>query len=604
MGDTSYCFVCNKSDGKIILFTEKALRKCQTVLKVRIKHNLKYKDIILPDDTANGYHRECYKLFTGVKKKYLISEPDDCTNNSETQKSASVPKDISLSISSLIPTLKTEPFYLLSHSTESSKTLHSSLTFTSDSLGVQTATSQEYIVKCERDVIESNDSTQDTNISPEKEANDINYENVCVFCDKKNKSKKSKMLPLHKADSNQFKSSVLPKIEGQEELGELLNKLKTIRSPKILYHTECKNSFNYKLSSYKKQYDKTDWHFHREYHMLAFTEIRAIIEEDVIEKGHCFLLEYLHDIYADELDKIFKENSIEMNSVFSAQRLEEKILKSFSKDIKFLTIRNKKVVVPKYLQAMDDRIIENLETENILQKAASILRKLILQMPKNTLPTKNITTEHSMAGEVSIPTLLLDFYKTLLGGWRGKRKENMQCGQQVLSYCQDVMFTVHGGHVKTPKHIMLGTTLKSLPGSREIIDIVNRCGHCISYQGIEELETEETYTSFQKPGSYPQTMKIEPERFTNLADDDFDCFEETSSEKNTLHDALGITYQNIKADTTEEDDMPEEPGVSDEPITNNGNNLALTTAKRRPFEVLSAEVIEYDKRSKMTSELI
>lgn len=99
-------------------------------------------------------------------------------------------------------------------------------------------------------------------------------------------------------------------------------------------------------------------------------------------------------------------------------------------------------------------------------------------------------------------------------------------------------------------------------------------------------------------------MKIEPERFTNLADDDFDCFEETSSEKNTLHDALGITYQNIKADTTEEDDMPEEPGVSDEPITNNGNNLALTTAKRRPFEVLSAEVIEYDKRSKMTSELI
>lgn len=50
MADTLICFVCNKSVGKIILFSEETLKKCQTILKIRKKHNLEYKDIILPDE--------------------------------------------------------------------------------------------------------------------------------------------------------------------------------------------------------------------------------------------------------------------------------------------------------------------------------------------------------------------------------------------------------------------------------------------------------------------------------------------------------------------------------------------------------------------------
>lgn len=94
MGDRLICFICNKSDGKIILFLEKTLKKNQTVLKIRKKHNRKYKDIILPDEyTENGYHRGCYKSFTGLMKKYLTSEPENSTKNSEKQKSARVPTD-------------------------------------------------------------------------------------------------------------------------------------------------------------------------------------------------------------------------------------------------------------------------------------------------------------------------------------------------------------------------------------------------------------------------------------------------------------------------------------------------------------------------------
>jgi hypothetical protein len=71
------CVFCKKSHDKIILFSIETLKKCQTILKQRTIHNLKFKDVFLPDDLyEKGYHRECYKCFTVLPKKYYspISE--------------------------------------------------------------------------------------------------------------------------------------------------------------------------------------------------------------------------------------------------------------------------------------------------------------------------------------------------------------------------------------------------------------------------------------------------------------------------------------------------------------------------------------------------
>ncbi|GFY54385.1 hypothetical protein TNIN_203771 [Trichonephila inaurata madagascariensis] len=126
MGDTSISFVCNKSVRKIILFSEETLKKYRTVLKIRKKHNIKYKDIILPDKYINNcYHRKCYKAFTGVIEKHLTSKPVNSTKNSEKQESAFVPTDNSSPTTPLIPQLTTEPSHLQSLSTESSVTSQS-----------------------------------------------------------------------------------------------------------------------------------------------------------------------------------------------------------------------------------------------------------------------------------------------------------------------------------------------------------------------------------------------------------------------------------------------------------------------------------------------
>ena len=92
----------------------------------------------------------------------------------------------------------------------------------------------------------------------------------------------------------------------------------------------------------------------------------------------------------------------------------------------------------------------------------------------------------------------------------------MKCIRQVRSYCQDIVYGVHNGQLKTSKHIMLGMTLKSLTSSRKVINIINRYGHFISYHGVEELETETTYTSTEKSSLCPEKIIKSPELCTGV----------------------------------------------------------------------------------------
>ena len=66
------CAFCTlQNDENVHLFSEETLNKCQSILRLRKVHNLKYKNVILPREIYDsGYHRTCYKTFTALKKKF------------------------------------------------------------------------------------------------------------------------------------------------------------------------------------------------------------------------------------------------------------------------------------------------------------------------------------------------------------------------------------------------------------------------------------------------------------------------------------------------------------------------------------------------------
>ena len=81
------------------------------------------------------------------------------------------------------------------------------------------------------------------------------------------------------------------------------------------------------------------------------------------------------------------------------------------------------------------------------------------------------------------------------------------------------MLQLHGKH--------LGMVMKSLAGSRKVIEILNRLGHCVSFNLVEEIETEFTYAANKKNILIPSGMNMDENAFTGLAFDNYDRFVET-----------------------------------------------------------------------------
>ena len=56
-------------------------------------------------------------------------------------------------------------------------------------------------------------------------------------------------------------------------------------------------------------------------------------------------------------------------------------------------------------------------------------------------------------------------------------------------FAQDITFAVTRGKHMQEKHFLLGQGLHNLTGSRKVIDIAHKLGHCTSYNTVCEIET-------------------------------------------------------------------------------------------------------------------
>ena len=62
------------------------------------------------------------------------------------------------------------------------------------------------------------------------------------------------------------------------------------------------------------------------------------------------------------------------------------------------------------------------------------------------------------------------------------------CQRLVLSLAQDLLNYGRNGMQKTSKHVSLPLALKNLTSSKEVITLLNRYGHGISYYQVLDME--------------------------------------------------------------------------------------------------------------------
>jgi hypothetical protein len=108
--------------------------------------------------------------------------------------------------------------------------------------------------------------------------------------------------------------------------------------------------------------------------------------------------------------------------------------------------------------------------------------------------------------------------------------------RQIMSFGQDLIYAVSKGRQKTPKHVALPLTVKNLTGSKEVITLLNRYGHGMSYEQVLLVETRLAEKQLEEEVNDVVLPKVvQPNVFSTFCWDNIDLLEETLSGKGTTH---------------------------------------------------------------------
>ena len=99
----------------------------------------------------------------------------------------------------------------------------------------------------------------------------------------------------------------------------------------------------------------------------------------------------------------------------------------------------------------------------------------------------------------------------------------------------------------TPKQVLLGTAVRHLTGSKQVIEQLNKLGHSCSYTELLRLETAAAVNEINLAVDHgvviPSNIRPASHGFIQTATDDDDFLEDTVDGKNTTHGATMILIQ-------------------------------------------------------------
>ena len=118
--------------------------------------------------------------------------------------------------------------------------------------------------------------------------------------------------------------------------------------------------------------------------------------------------------------------------------------------------------------------------------------------------------------------------------------------RKICSVGQDLLYIEPRGELKTPKHTGLAIAVKYLTGSKQLVTMLNRLGHCVSNCQLGRIET--ALTSDQLARAEHNNGVIIPTNilrgeFIQAAADNNDFCEETLDGKLTTHATTTVLYQ-------------------------------------------------------------
>lgn len=411
------------------------------------------------------------------------------------------------------------------------------------------------------------------------------FPHVCLFCDNATKS-----LGKDKSKEQLGGCETISAAENIKEAAMILNDYGMLAkiadldliAKEVKYHHSCKNKYLKQAQRDQSQQGK-EQSSRTNSHIVAFQELQSHINEKLVQVPGAEALKSLHLKYLQYLG--------DEQANYSAQSLQAKIRDSFPM-LKIAKASNKQgSVIHNQALSSEDAIGIAFCDGHKIKETALYLRSLILEAMRCQKSLPNPLNPEALArGQGETPSQLLDFLTFLLCGGNGNLAEKKE--RSVQSVADDIMFITSRGKTKPGKQLCLGLAMKSLTGSRRVVEILNRLGHSVSYHLVEEYETELATMIQDKGKLLPDGLMAASGLCTALAFDNYDELCETLSGAGTLHDTVGICYQNITEQT--QTTMTSAEGSNTQEKT---TKLDLT---RRSFKYQERNLEPYRKKPKMS----
>lgn len=346
----------------------------------------------------------------------------------------------------------------------------------------------------------------------------------CTFCNQLYRKQNRRFQKLSHATTSNKRSQIYNILVGLNK--QNLNDFDDFDKSTVHYHTTCFNDhrsrFERQITPQKSQQDVSK----QSVHSTVFSKLFKNLNDSLIQADEVRALSDIYNTYK----AIFEEEKESMNlssseTVFRSQYLLDRILKhlpSLTKTVfKYRTYVHKSTldndkIFTKIFELQCDWSVK-------IKEVAFYIRQCAVKMDVKTLPKRNIMLTDIIRGECEIPKELKLLVGSLLKGPKGANNSIKE--KKIECICSSVILAMFNGRVKPAAAIQLGMAIKSLSGSRKVLDILNRMGHSISYTVVEELETELAYGGSIRQLTLPEGLIAGiPELNTHIAFDNYDRY--------------------------------------------------------------------------------
>ena len=213
--------------------------------------------------------------------------------------------------------------------------------------------------------------------------------------------------------------------------------------------------------------------------------------------------------------------------------------------------KNNKTVVwkkgnMKYDEALRLSKINSESDDRMIWRCACKLRNDIFAVQGKQI-CESVTVDNIMEGEAIPPDLVKSFFKMLYTGNLTTSEElSSRKSRLIDSSAADAVFCCSTGKLIPGKHLSLEFALKSMTGSKKVLTLMNRYGHCASSETVRRVDISLESTLNNSDSFIPDGIESKPNLSTGTAWDNFDINLETPSGAGTIHHTDGYVIKPLK----------------------------------------------------------